>query len=195
MAQCQIDILSGTVLIRYNLAGTPNEIQADLGDPVWIDDSATDVTWTPLTTGANASSSCISLTLVPVNCYLYSWEFNRQVIACYNNLASNSISDYEFSDILISSTLYNIENLPYTTPTALGIGDKINLLNNNDFKAVAYKDLHTTNKSQLYLIIKVFGNSIPEIKLTSLIGNHNLYIKGTLSTTCLPTGFTSINIC
>ena len=44
MAQCQINILSGTVLIRYNLAGTDNEIQADSGDPVWIDDSATDVT-------------------------------------------------------------------------------------------------------------------------------------------------------
>ena len=195
MAQCQINILSGTVLIRYNLAGTDNEIQADSGDPVWIDDSATDVTWSPLTVGATATSSCISLTLLPVNCYLYSWEFNRQVISCYNNLASNSISDYEFSDIVISPTTHDIENLPYTTPTALGLADKINSLNNKNFKAVAYKNLLTTNKTQLFLIIKSFVNTIPEIKLTSLIGGHSLYIKGILSTECLPSGFISINIC
>lgn len=196
MAACQINLVgipTAEVLIRYTLNGVQNRIIANTGDPVFVDTTATNVTYTILSGAATITSSCISITNLPISCHLFKWVFSKAVLDCSGN-ARTALSDYAFTHVNISSVKHPITNFPFTTPTGLAVGLEINKIGDDRVQATAFKNTITGTTVSIELLVKVLGNNIPELELTNFIGNQKLFIKG-VSSSCSTTGFTLIDIC
>lgn len=193
MASCQINISgSGTVLIKYVLGGIKNEITADSGDPVFLDTTVTNVTYTVISGLAGVTSSCIAITNLPRACYKYSWSFSKNCISCAG-LYTSAQSLYKFKYLLYTTENSITEtNINLITPVTLA--SEINNLGIDNVKATAYQVTETLGEYRIELILTVFGTVVPEIVMESPIGPDKMYLKGTASS-CLPTGFTNIDIC
>lgn len=194
MAACQINIGgAGTVLIRYNLDGINNEITAASGDPVFIDDTAINVTYTVLTGVATVTSGCLIITNLIRSCYLYSYSFANNCVSC-TGLSLTAQTIYKFKYLLHESIENMFVDTMITLPTPETLGDQINILNLPNVQATAYRVTAAGSNTRVELILTVFGTDVPEIVAESPVGPDKMYFKGTPSV-CLPAGFTSINVC
>lgn len=186
MATCLVTIsgTSGEVFIKYTDSGSVDRyLRAGLGQ-LYLDDNGTDYEWSTLSGDAAAASGCITLTEVPIVCHLISWQ----------RLLVDEISDAKIDAILLDDTVYEFST-SYTFPRSQAkIADAINSLNESDFKAVAFKQVTATNKSEYFLIIKVRGDKVPKLRITNEAGTHFMYLIGEASS-CLPAEYTEINTC
>lgn len=186
MATCLVTITgtSGEVFIKYTDSGSVDRyVRAGLGQ-LYLDDNGTDYEWSTLSGDAVAASGCITLTEVPIVCYQISWQ----------RLLVDEISDTKIDAILLDDTVYTFST-SYRFPRGQSrIAAAINALNESDFKAVAYKEVNSSNKSEQYLIIKVRGSQIPKLRITNDAGTHFMYLIGEASS-CLPAEFIEITTC
>ena len=186
MATCLVTIsgTSGEVLIKYTDVGAVNRyVKAGLGQ-LYLDDTGSDYEWSTLSGDAAAASGCITLREVPVDCYLFSWQ----------RLLKDEITDAEVDAFIWNSTTYTFSTL-CTFPRSYGrIAAAINSLNESDFKAAAFKEVYTTDKSEQFLIVKVRGGDAPKLRITNEAGTHFMYLIGE-SSTCLPAEYTEIDTC
>lgn len=191
MAACLITTggTNGTFRLDFDLGADHNVLYSTFGDVIWIDDTATNVTYTTLTGDVTATSGCVTVTALPQICYLL--EYDRW---SGDTTAVDYIST--FDAILKDNTVY-----AFTTPTddtILGSADIVTQVNEevNDstIKIVAAKSTNVdTNYMMISFIIRVYGSEIPSLRLLSPYGNYS-YIKGTVSSSCLPTDFTEIPV-
>lgn len=193
MAACQINIGGlGTVLIKYILNGNKNEIIVTSGSPVFIDSTATNITYSVISGVASVTSSCLSLSNLPRSCFKYSWSFSKNCISCAG-LYTSAQSIYRFNSLYYTVD-HSITPTNINLVTPLTLATEINNLNIDNVKATAYKVTETLTEYRIELILTVFGLTVPEIVMESPVGPDKLFLKG-VSSACLPAGFTSINVC
>ncbi len=191
MAACSITTggTNGTFRLDFDLGADHNVLYSTFGDVIWIDDTATNVTYTTLTGDVTAASGCVTVTALPQICYLL--EYDRWS-------GDPSLVDYNstFDAILLDNTVYAFTTPPTDDVMSGGLllHEINNEVNNDNVKAVAAKSAYVdTNYMNLSYIIRVYGSEIPSLRLLSPYGNYS-YIKGTVSASCLPSGFTEIPI-
>lgn len=187
MASCLITTAgtNGTLRINYNLSGDPVTAYHNFGDTIYIEDTATDITYTTLTGDVTAASGCVTITNLPENCYMFSYDRLK-------NDSSTYISN--FTQFILGVTTYTL-----TSPASdklSGIGDlinEINLIGNNIMASAIKITALTDNYYQIDLVVKVTGTDIPELKIESPNGNLT-YIVG-VSSLCVPIGFYELQYC
>ncbi len=191
MAACLITTggTNGTLRIDFDLGGDHNVLYSTHGDVIWIDDTATNVTYTTLTGDVTAASGCVTINALPQICYLL--EYDRWS-------GDPAEVDYisQFDSVYLDNTQYAFTTL--IDDTIDGSAYIANEINNvvavNAVKVVAAKIAHVdTNYMNISFIIRVLGSEIPSLRLVSPYGNYS-YIKGTVSASCLPTDFIEIPV-
>lgn len=192
MAACLITIsgTSGEVLIRYvDSTSTSRSLISGIGT-LYLEDDGTDYTWTTLSGDAVAASGCITLTEVDTICYVISWE---KYVNPYVYTNTNLVIDA----LILGSSTYSMTEYAFPRFPAT-VGDNINALNLEDVKAVGYKIVAGTtylDPTSFYLIVKVRGTSVPYLRVNNPTTSKALYLKGEVSSSCLPTGYTLIDTC
>lgn len=191
MAACLIDTTggtNGTFRLDYDLGANHVVEFGSADDVIWIDDTATNVTYTRLSGDVVLSSGCVTITLLPQNCYLISydrWSGDPEAVTYIST----------FDAYLKNNTVTT-----FTTPaedTVFGSADVVTQVNNagdDTFKIVAAKTENVDNNyMNISFIVRVYGSEIPYLRIKSPYNNYS-YLKGTISASCLPTGFTEIPI-
>lgn len=189
MAACLITIAgtSGKVLIEYtDSSSVKHSIISDIG-PLYINDTGSEYTYTTLSGDATASSLCVTISEVAKKCYILDWEVLKLVNPKYIGQT--------ITQLLVGTTTFTFATPVLFPDSVFTIVTAINQLNSLLVKATAYRQVNTTNKSEYFIILTIKGNDIPYLKINSATDNHNLFLKGTLTTNCLPTGYNSILNC
>lgn len=189
MSACAITLggSSGSLIINYILGSNANTVTANFGDSVYIDTTATAVTYTTLTGNLTASSGCLTITGITQICYEFDWESTSGIdplALVFNNVILDT------TPVSISSTGYN-GNFSIT-----GIITSIKTLADPRIQLMSYKTAAsgrgTTNNN---LIIKIVGNYIPTLQVNNPGQSHNFYLQSTVASACVPSGYTVIPNC
>lgn len=190
MASCLVTTggTTGTFRLEYDLGATHVTSYYNFGDPIYIDDTATDVTYTTLTGDVTATSGCVTITDSPQTCYLLK----------YDRLSTVTTSTSLFDAILVGNvvhsfatpcedTLFGSSTLVYNVNTVLA---------DEDIKFTASKTVNLTdNYVDIYLIVKITGTTdVPSLRIKSPNNNYS-YIIGTVSADCVPSGYYDLGIC
>lgn len=190
MAACSVTTggTNGTFRLDFDLAGDHNVLYSTYGDIIWIDDTATNITYTTLTGDVTATSGCVTITALPRNCYLIEydrWTGDLELIEYIST----------FDAILKDNTVSTFA-IP-AQDTIMGSADvvtQVNELGDDTIKIVAAKTENIdTDYMSISFIVRVYGTEIPYLRLKSPY-NYYSYLKGTISASCLPTGFVEIPI-
>ena len=132
MAACLITVTgtSGVIRINYTISGTPYTIETSIGS-FYIDDTATDVTYTTLSGDLIATDSgCLTpaISELPANCYLISWDF---VGTEYNTANAIFLGYGPGGEITIPDTSFPNSNY--------SLVDAINNLGDDSIKVIGFK--------------------------------------------------------
>jgi len=196
MPSCVVTVTgtTGSVEIRYILTGTAHVMTGIFGETLYINDAATEITYTNISGNAAASSACVTITNLPSACYIVDWSllFLDAINGVYGYLNN---TNYTFTGVIINNVLSAIAPINYNTLTPNTLANAINNLNNYRLKATAVRSIISTNFNEYFLVLKTIGSFIPEVKINNPSGNHTLYLKGVVSGSCLPVGYTAIDIC
>lgn len=189
MAACLITLggTNGIIRIDYTLGSTPNFIVSNFGDDVYIDDTATDITYTTLTGDVTASSGCVTITANPRYCYLLSYD------------RPNATSTYQtLIDAIVVGTPQVFTTASQDSYAAFGnLIYNINTDLDNDYiKVIGYKTEHLVNNYEnMSIMVRIVGADVPSLRIISPAGNYS-YIIGIVQTDCtLPVDFTPIEVC
>ncbi len=190
MASCLITLAgtSGTIRINYTQDSVQNVITTAYGvAPIYIDDTATDITYTTLSGDVTASSGCVTITELPITCYKFTYDRLRGDTTEY---------DSKFDAVVIGSTVYDITDV---SDKSAYLGDLIQAINvtldNDDIKIVAMYGVNLTDDYQrIDLIMKVVGSDIPMLRIKSPNNSYSFLI-GTVSVDCIPTDFIALPSC
>lgn len=183
MGACLISITgtSGTIRLNYTLSGTPYVIETSKGS-LYIESTATSVTYTTLEGDLVASSSCLTVTNLPSSCYTISW----------NNINTNG---YVINAIILGATTISIPSISFPNST-FELVSAINNLYNDKVKVVGHKfvtEAGTYQYNNSY-IFKVLGADIPILRLYNSTTNTYLYIYGVASS-CTISEYTQVVPC
>ncbi len=189
MAACLITIAgTGTLKLDYDLGSDHNIQYTTPGDIVYIDDTATNVTYTTLTGTATASSGCLTITALPINYYTITYDRLDNDTSTYNS---------KFDALLLDTTV--IALTPNVSDKSVSFLDIIIAINttlaNNNIKIVAYSISSagsSANYNNISFVFRILGTEIPSLRLKSNFSNYS-YIKGTTSI-ALPDGYIEIPI-
>lgn len=183
MAACLISITgtSGTIRLNYIIGSTPYTIETSKGT-LYIEDTATSVTYTRLEGDLVASSSCLTVTSLPANCYTIKW----------NNI---NASGYVINAVILGATTISIPSTNFPN-SALDLVSAINDLYNDKVKVVGHKIINSTvpySYDNSY-IFKVLGTDIPILRLYNATTTTYLYIHGVASS-CTISGYEQVVPC
>lgn len=191
MAACLISVTGTDGLLRldYKIGAIPYSLETSKGS-FYIEDTATDVTYTTLTGDVIASSLCLTITELPATCSVIGWQnINLQ------NLVIDAVilgtTTYTFSDISLINA-------------GITLADTINSLNINDIKVIGYLPYNenisspsgtiVTNIGWSYLF-KTTGSDLPSIRIRETISDLYLYINGIEQFCSIIEGYQSVNPC
>ena len=183
MAACLISVngTSGVIRINYTINGIPYTIKTSTGN-FYIEDTATDVTYTTLTGDLTASSECFTITELFFNCYKINWT-------------GLTTPDYKINEILLGSYSAILPNISFPN-SGFSLIDSINNLGIDSIKIVGYKidtPLWTDSINYNYnYIFKVVGNDVPIIKIKNADTSGYIYIHGVPASCTLPIDYTPI---
>lgn len=187
MAACLITIsgTSGLLRLDYKISSIPYSIETGVGT-LYIEDTATDVTYTTLSGDLVASSGCLTITEIPLNCYSIFWE---ELIA----------HDYAIESIILGNETISISEVSFSN-AGVYLANSINDLDDNRIKVIGYKKeynyINDVQYVQYYYVFKVFGIDTPILKIRNADSTNYIYIYGILSGSCsLPSGYTPIEPC
>lgn len=186
MAACLITTggTSGTLRIDYKLGSDSNTIFSNYGDIIYIDDSATDITYTRLSGDVTAASGCVTITARPQTCYKF----------IYDTVDGTSLPTDSTIDAIVVGTTYTFTEASYRLSGTEAIIYGINTeLNNDNIKVTAIKvDQLTEPYFNVSLIVKIIGTDIPRLRIVTTNGNY-VYLIGTVSVDCVPSGYIDLN--
>ena len=190
MASCLITLAgtTGEILIKWTQDTVVNTLSTEYGvAPIYIDDTATDVTYTTLSGDVTASSLCVTITELPIDYYEIVFDRLKE---------NNTTYDARFDAVLIDDTVTDLSPTisdKYTGLVAL-IG-AINGLDDDNIKIVGFNVSaagSSTNYYNLGLIFRIIGGGVPSLRINSFYDNKS-YLKGETSV-ALPDGYTEIEI-
>lgn len=187
MASCLITIggTTGFVQIDYLDSGSDPRVVIAGPGTLYLEDDGSDYEWTNLSGDADVSSGCISFTEVPTTCYTFGWEVWRTQPAY--------LPDMKFDAVIVDDVEYEISEISYPVKDAVYLADKINALDEATIKAVAYKDVSSSDKKEHFIILKVRSENIPLLRIKNVDSTHHIYLRGEASD-CLPAGYTEVSI-
>jgi hypothetical protein len=194
MAACLISVTGtyGILRIDYNISGYFYNIETSIGE-FYIDDTATDVTYTTLSGDLIASSLCLTITELPLECYNIYWGG----LAFLENYV---ITDLLFDSAAISVPEINIERANYN------LISYVNGLNNSAVKIIASKNIYSSFPIQgcstcsircnnQSFIFKILGLGNPSLKIKNVVTNTYLIIPGVSSSCSLDSSYDTVNVC
>lgn len=192
MASCAITIggTTGSVVINYTLSATAHTMTAIHGETVYINDAATAITYTTISGNATASSGCVTITSLPITCYVIDWVTNTS-IAGFNGFGYSATTDTTFDAILLDTTVVPITSVALTELTPNALTTAINELGDARISAVASKKVTNDDSLEFYIIVQITGTYLPSVRMNAT-NSHKMYLKGVISADCLPTGYDEI---
>lgn len=182
---------TGQVLIQYIDAGAVARSLVAGPGTLYLETTGSDFTWTTLSGTAAASSGVITLVEIETACYILSWE--EPILG----IASSSNPRLKFDGVELDGITTSIEE-SYFPMSSSTVGNSINNAGIYNIKATGYKDVITdgSTPSSHYLAVQVQGTDIiPYLRISNATSSQHLYIKGTVSVSCLPTGYTALESC
>lgn len=190
MASCLITTsggTSGTLRIDYDLSSDHVTTYCSRGDVIYISDTATNITYTTLTGDVTASSGCVTITALPINYYLFTYDRLIKDTSSYNS---------RFDAVLLNSSVNAITE---TQDRYSKFGDLINAINttlaDDTIKITAIKTSAvggTANYMNISFVMRVLGSELPSMRIKSNFDNIS-YLDGVTST-AVPAGFTELVI-
>lgn len=187
MAACLITIAgtSGEVLINYKISSTSYQIVTGIGT-VYIEDTATNVTYTTLSGDATASSGCLTVTALPSTCY----EVKFGGLTALNHV---------FSKVTYNSKTITLSGSPVFPEEITELVREINSNSDSDLKVTHYKIDSSYSGDfdapvEYYIIFKVAGAFAPTLTITNTDLTSELQIVGT-TVSCSPSGYTAVTVC
>lgn len=186
MAACLITIsgTTGEVVIKYKIGGTDYTVRANIGT-LYIEDTATDVTYTTISGDAIASSGCLTVTALPFTCY--------EVV--YGGLTA---INHQFDKVEYNNKTYTLTDGISFPNNVYNFIDEVNDLGVDDLKITHYKVEATTMdiySPVIYSIIfRMIGAFPPTLTILNNDTNSELLIVGK-PTSCSPVGYTAVNVC
>ena len=186
MAACLITIsgTSGEVRINYLNGVTPRYVDSSIGT-LYLEDTYTSVTYTTLSGNAIASSGCFTITALPYTCYTIKW--NKLIL-----------ENYFIDAVLLDNEVLLVTQTEFTNAKE-SFATSVNVLNDSRIKITDYKADNSTLLSvtshKFTYIARVIGTKIPWVRIKNNTSDGYLYVKGVVTLTCAPVGFTAIDIC
>ncbi len=190
MASCLVTTggTNGTFRLEYDLGATHVTSYYNYGDPIYIDNSATNITYTTLTGDVTATSGCVTITALAQTCYLLRYD---------RPMSENADYIPEIDAIVLDTTVHSfaspgsdqVSGLPtliYNINTGLS-DDNIKVMS-------YYSSVLPDNYIQVSLVVKIIGSEIPSLRIKSPNNNYS-YIIGTVSADCVPSGYYDLGIC
>lgn len=185
MAACAITSAgTGLALVRYKIGGTPYSIRID-GGPFYIEDTATDVTYTTLTGTLVPSSGCLTVTEQPYSCFKFSW------------------SGIQAENYFITGVLYTDpdgqEGFNFTGATfpnsGLNLGRYLNSVNNDRFKIIGYFSSGVSSEApSVEYIMQTIG--VNDVSLIVEGDDGSFFIQGVEQPDCdLPVNYRAVSPC
>lgn len=196
MAACLLTFggTSGTVRINYTLSGHINVLYSTFDDVVYIDDSATSITYETLTGDATVTSGCVTITPITKSYYLYLWDVPtpklfEPVVTYFPNFTGVTFNG---SNILTSASIFELQELIQS----LNCG-----LNDYYLKIIRAGNILITGEyaekyTKLGVVIQVINSEeTPELKIESPFESIS-YIKGeSIALIDVPEEFGIIDTC
>lgn len=185
MAACLITISGTNGLLRldYKIGLDSYSINTSIGT-LYIEDTATDVTYTILKGDLIASSGCLTIIELPLICYNIHWN-------------EITLNNWKVDEIIIGINSYVIENISFPN-SEIYLCKAINNLNIDSIKALGYESIYesSTNTYAYNYILSILGSDIPQLKITNADSTMSMYIVGTILGTCdIPLGYREIEVC
>jgi hypothetical protein len=186
MAACLITVggTSGKVRIKYVISGNNKEVESTFGNNVYIEDTATNVTYTTLSGNATASSGCLTVTELPLKYYIFNWQY----------LTSIPPSGQLFDAVLLDDEIIPISTCPFPIDRER-LAENVNAVEDPRIKITAFKTTVESTKVDYKNIMQVLGSEIPMIRIKSADGTTYLYLLGVETVDSLPEGYIELNTC
>jgi hypothetical protein len=186
MAACVVSVggTSGNVLIKYTLGSEITTI-VPFGEDIFIDDAATDITYTTLSGDATASSGCLTITDLPAVCYSMEWE------------STGNASTYYFEAVILGVDEITFDDVEFDLRSLEDLASAINNAGDDRVKAVAgWTDEDIARLGAFhYINLRIIGEDVPYLRIRNDGTSFYLYIKG-VSTSCTPgVDYTTYEIC
>jgi len=191
MAACLITIsgTSGQLQLNYKIGGiSKSPIESGVGS-FYIEDTATEVTYTTLFGDVIASSACLTIVAEPFVCYNIRWK-------------GINAEGYKFINVALGETIYtlteaNFPNAESTLPNSVNeLG--VDALKITSYKRVGGSGFSTTipdeSSVEHNFIVRVIGSEIPIFKIRNADTTAYIYVYGVVST-CAPIGYTDVILC
>lgn len=186
MAACLITVsgTSGELIINYKISTTSYSIRTGIGT-LYIEDTATAVTYTTLSGDVIASSGCLTITNLAFNCYKLSWK--------------GIVTDnYKFVSVTLGTDTLSIPGDVVFPESKLSLVDAVNSIGDDRIKITQYSvgvpSGSTIFAAERDYIIRVIGTDIPIFKIKNSDNSSYIYLHG-VSSACSITGYTDVNIC
>jgi len=187
MAACLITTTgtSGQLVINYKIA-TISQAPITMGiGSIYIEDTATNVTYTILSGDIIASSLCLTINPLPYTCYKFLWKGIKA-------------DDYKFVSLYLDNDIFIIpeSDFPRNVTTLI---QNVNNLENDKFKITKYKKdytLITNNLEDLEtsIIVRIIGTELPMFKIRNADNTGFIYLRGELIS-CNVLGYIDVNLC
>lgn len=184
MAACLITVsgTSGEVLIKYVQSSVAKEITAPIGT-LYLDDATVDanITYTTLSGDAIASSSCFTVTDLPLTCYHFYWDWFPGM-------------SYVFTELDVDGEVFELNPIvPLTEESYLMLADSINQLDTNKIKAI--QGLINLDELPIFsMIVRTTSPTPPILKAENGNNTASFYINAEAGA-CSDGDFTAIDIC
>lgn len=191
MAACLITVsgTSGEVLIRYTLSGNENEIRSGIGN-VYIDDTASSISYTTLSGDAIATSGCVTITELNSVCYKFSWETFRITDRLYSDTLYFDQLNLGGEDIAINPTNLS-ESFSWKK-----LGSSISQLGNNRISVIAGLQTPSGRSTAIQNIIVRVIDGAPFLRIKNkYTTNLELILLGVETVDCIPTGYDTFEEC
>lgn len=187
MAACLITIGGtpgvGAARLTYVLDGNNYSLVAYSGDPIYIDDTATDIKYV-LVGDATVSSLCLTVTEVVNTCYLFSYTVD---LSCYPNIYGDGNAQFQFDQLILGSETFTLENVNIS-PVSLTGGNLVSYINSTTPKVqvVSQTTTSSTDGSQFTnsFILQVSTADVPELRMNNILDGSKSYLKGVLQADC-----------
>ena len=184
MAACLVTISgsSGLLKLNYTISAVAYSIETGVGT-LYIESTATGVTYTTLSGNVTAASSCLTITAAPSVCNLLMWKG-----------LSTDPQGYVADAIILGSetTLITETSWPNSRSTLI---DSINNLSYDKVKVIGYKTGGNYD-FETYYILRTLGIDTPILRVRNFDSTGYIYIPSTLLADCtLPSGYDLITPC
>lgn len=176
---CLINITgtSGEVSVRFRTGIVSHTITSTIGS-FYIDSSALDVTYTTISGDAIASSSCLTISSLPIVCYKINWK--------------DIITDgYKFDAVLFGLDVLNLDFIPFSQMENLITN--LNSKNDSRIRVTQFKiePSQNINSIEYSFIVKVFNSNIPIFRIKNKDNTGSIYLHGEISA-CENVGYSNV---